>query len=96
MNWRALRIGPLLASTRADAAADVRPGVNLTEQIRAAVTHEMLAAIPRNKRIVVNATQPVKHRVTVFTIPIAPGRRFHQRSRTICEQASRFGTFLPS
>jgi len=81
MNWRVLRIvALLLASTRADAAAAVLPGVDLTEQMRAAARQEMLAAMPRNKRIVVNARQPVKHRVTVFTDTDCPYcQRFHQR-----------------
>ena len=81
MNWRLFQIvALLLASIRADAAADVLPGVNLNQQIRVAAMQEMLAAIPRNRRIIVNARQPVKHRVTVFTDTDCPYcRQFHQQ-----------------
>lgn len=81
MNWRVLQIvALLLASTRPDAAAVVPPGDGLAEEINAATRQEVLAAMPRNKRIVLDARQPVKHRVTVFTDTDCPYcRRFHQQ-----------------
>jgi thiol:disulfide interchange protein DsbC len=50
------------------------------QQARAVARQVMLAGIPRDRRVIFNAVQPVKHRVTVFTDIDCPYcRRFHQQ-----------------
>jgi thiol:disulfide interchange protein DsbC len=85
MRWHLIQLALLLlgATTRIGATDDpVDRGARLMDQIRAAARQEMLTAIPPNRRIIVSPTQPVKHRVTVFTDTDCPYcRKFHQQIR---------------
>lgn len=82
MKYIALRIAILLLGTAASySTSQALPDAIVATSIErgwAASTMSLLNAIPRKERIVLDATPPVRHRITVFTDVECPYcRKFH-------------------